>query len=293
MRGHAGHWGLFPLRGAGNAATHRIDADAGVFAIPCRIRRRDDDHRRGIGGRIAIQQAKGRRDHPGRQIIVHGHGIAEDALGVLGRAAPGGKGDLAEMLALGAIKMEVTLGIKREPVAGRQTVKGQNILHLAIDAGALGGGFGMLLPRGAARAFLHRAEAQHVAGEASLHRGIGVDDRADLRRTLNSPGKPAQLQPQRVAHGIRAHRAERRHVAAIARIGRQAVDILHGETGVGNRLQRGIDGQLQPRLRQLAPHGRLANPTDNHCRCRHRLSPLLIHMPLWRISHRRCASTYR
>ena len=154
--------------------------------------------------------------------------------------------DQPEHLAGRAVAVHVLVGVHADPIRRRHGAKGRAPLaERARDPVALPA-------PGAARAtgrerrvgrLPHRAEAQHVAAEARGDRHGGCDDRPSGPGQVAAAVDPGRVDPERLLDGGGAALAHPH--AAGARIGRQPVDVLQREPGVGDRLEAGVDGQRE------------------------------------------------
>ena len=89
----------------------------------------------------------------------------------------------------------------------------------------------------------HGAEAQHVAAEARGDCHGGCDDRPSGPGQVAAPVDPGRVDPEGLLDGGGAALAHPQ--ADGAGIGRQPVDVLEREPGVGDRLEAGVDGQRE------------------------------------------------
>ena len=69
----------------------------------------------------------------------------------------------------------------------------------------------------------------------------------DLGRALGRSRVPVELEPQRVLHLDDAGAGEVGVAATAAGVRGQAVDVGEGQPGVGDRLLRGLDGEVDAR----------------------------------------------
>ena len=102
----------------------RLDPD-GVVAIGCGVGRRDDEGDRTVDRDVAIEETEGVRDHPGRQVVVHGERVAERRPGIQRRVPPAVDSQPAELLFCRAVEVHVTAGVEGEPIGGRIGVSGE------------------------------------------------------------------------------------------------------------------------------------------------------------------------
>ncbi len=97
--GHGGHVvELVPARPAPEGGAHRVHVAGGPRRVAGVVGVGDDEGGRAVTGRIAVEQAERRRDHAGRQVVLHGHGVAVDGVRIEAGVAPGVDGDLPELL---------------------------------------------------------------------------------------------------------------------------------------------------------------------------------------------------
>ena len=123
---------------------------------------------------------------------------------------------------------------------------------------------------GGVRRLPDRAEAQDVPAEAGGHRQHGGDHRAAGAGEVTAPVDPGGLEPEGLFDGGDAAFAHAH--AGRARIGRQPVDVVELQPGVGHSLQAGIDGQARGDRPSAAGRAPTARPrtarrgarTDRH-----------------------------
>ena len=89
-----------------------------------------DDHRSGaIAGHVAIEETEGVGDHACGEVVVHGHRIAVDGIGVERGVLAVVQRDLRELLAGRAVLVEVPASEERDPDRSRGRRKGQRPLQ--------------------------------------------------------------------------------------------------------------------------------------------------------------------
>ena len=90
-----------------------------------------------------------------------------------------------------------------------------------------------------------------------------VEDRPARPRNLRAAADPRRSQPQRLLERGDAALAEADLVAHPARIRGEAVDVVGGQTGVGDRREAGVDGERQRIAHQPAADVGSADPRDD------------------------------
>ena len=100
-------------------------------------------------------------------------------------------------------------------------------------------------------------------GQARADGHHRVDHRLDLRRALGRTRVPIQLEPQRVLHLDDTRAREVESATAGAGVGRETVDVGHGESGVGDRGACGLDGEVDARAVEASTDVGLADSRDD------------------------------
>ncbi len=216
------------------------------------------DHRdRAVARDVAVVEPERSGDHPGVQVVVHGHRIAVDGRRIECRVCALVQRDPAERLPRGAVPVEVPLCVQRQHVRRRRRAE----RHLpAGGAGAPGRGHLAFLHQLLERCLPQRAEAQHVAG----HAGGDGHHRRD-HRAAGTEGVHAAVDPRRTNSQCalqRGHAAFAHAGDVEARVGGQPVDVVECQAGVGDRGLARLDGQRQRRNHQPAAEPRRADAGD-------------------------------
>ena len=239
---------LVPRRAAVNRRTDRLDPQRRLAQILGAVDARHDDRGAAVAGNVAVVEAERRRDHAGREVVVHRHRRGVDRLRVERRVAARVERDPRQLLARRAVLVEVALREHRDPDRGRRRGEHEVPLHepAGLEAAAASPtghhrGAALLALRAALE---HAAEAQDVVRETRRDREARVDHRTELPRRLEPAVVPTAVEPQRVDHVVGAGAAEPGRRAHRARVGRQAVDLGGREARVLDRREARVEGEL-------------------------------------------------
>ena len=91
----------------------------------------------------------------------------------------------------------------------------------------------------------HRAVDEHVLGQPGGDRQRRRHDGPHLGRSFPAAVVPVERQAERVLHLGRGRAAEPRRPGAHAGVGREPVDVVAGQAGVGNGGQCGVHREIQ------------------------------------------------
>ena len=174
------------------------------------------------------------------EVVVHRHRFAVDRDRIERRVGATVQRDPPEHLACRSVAMQVVVRVHADPVRGRHRAERRPPLHeRAGDATVTAGAE----PECRERRLPDRAEAQHVAAQTTRHREHRRDDRAARSGKVAAAVDPRRPESQRFfdrGDTALAH-AHPRH----AGIGRQPVDVVEGEPGIGDRREARVDGQRE------------------------------------------------
>ena len=248
----------------------RLDAHRRMGEVVGDRRRRDDDGDGPVARHVAVVEPERRGDGPRREVVVHRHGVPVDGGRVQGRVPSPVDRDQPEHLAGSAVAVQVLVGVHADPVGGGHGAEGgAPFAERARDP---------LGPTASAVAVRHRglrclcrqhgegglpdgAEAEHVAAEPRGHRHGGGDDRAARPGQVAATVDPGRVDAQRLLDGADAALAH--PAAAHPGIGRQAVDVVERQPGVGDRRQAGVDGQRERVDHQPPAEGGAADAAED------------------------------
>ncbi len=252
--GLVGHHVLIPREPFEDLRTHRLDADRLVREITGDVGSRDDHGDGRIAGHVAVVQAERRRDHAGRQVVVHGHRVAVDGVLVASGTHAVVDGDVAEQLPGGAVLLHVLAGVEADPRGRRHGAeRGPPLVERARHPRVRG----REEPQRGVGGLPHGAHAQHVTAQAGRDREHGGHDRTTGTGQLHAAVDPRRVESQRVLEGAGTPFAHPHRAGT--RIGRDAVDVARVEARIGDGLERRVDGECQGVLHQPAPDGRPAD----------------------------------
>ncbi len=271
-RGPVGHRGevveLVPRGPSVDPHADGLDPQGRVSQILGPIAPGHDDRGRAVARNVAVVETKRRRDHARREVVVHRHRVAVDRLRVERGVAARVQGDPRELLSGRAVLVEVALGKHRNPDRGRRRRERQVPFH---EAGRLEPAAAPATTAGhdrsaalfaLGRTLVDRAEAEHMIREPRRDRQAGVHDRAELAGRFEPAAVPTALQAQGVDHLVRARAGETGRRAHRPGIGRHPVDVVGGQTGVLDRREATVEGQVERIAEQPAPDVGLADPGD-------------------------------
>ena len=200
----------------------------------------------GVGHQAAVQQVQGPGDGPAGEHVLHRQRLAHQRPRVEGGPAPGGDGDLGQLLPGGAVAVHVPrAGQGVGPDRRRQTERG---LELGlVDA-----------VEGAHRRPHARAPALPVADQGHPAAPAGHGQRGVAQ--VEHEGRPADVRAVAVARGDAQVLAQlgRRQAG-----GKETVNLGLLDPGLGQRVAAGLGVQLEGRLvGQDADLVRLADADD-------------------------------
>ena len=212
----------------------------------CAFGRCDDDGHRTVGLQTAVEEPVGIHDPRRMPMVFNGHRCAHLGFGVEPGVAALRHGNVGEVIRRRTIARHVGRIVRAENCC---RVRG------AERHEPLAGPFGQAGAAGTARAAaVERAEDEDVLAQPRIdgHRG-GGNERARRRSAVRIEHlKVARLQPERVVELVRIDR-----IGEVILVGHDAVDVVNGEPGVGDRVQacfgREVDHARPGRFRKRRP----------------------------------------
>ena len=216
-------------------------------------------------GHVAVVEPERGGDGPRREVVVHRHRLPVDGGRVERSVPPPVDRDQPEHLAGGAVAVQVLVGVHADPVGGGHGAEGgAPFAERARDRRPLAAAATAAAPACAAcAARAAKVDSQTVRKHSTWrqrpdgHRHGGGDDRA--ARPGRSPPPLIQVGWMRSASSMALAPPSLMPPPLEPGIGRQAVDVLEREPGVGDRLEAGVDGERE-RVDHEPPADR--RPTD-------------------------------
>ena len=239
---------LVPRNPFEDLGAYRLDAHRRVREVVGDRRRRDDHGDGPVAWYVAVVEPERGGDRPRREIVVHRHRIPVDGSGVERSVAPPVERDQSEHLAGGTVAVHVLRGVHADPVGGGHGAErsapfaeraGNPLRPFPAATTVCRGGLRCSSGQDGEGGLPHGPEAQDMAAEAGGHGQGGRYDRTARTREVAASVDPRRADAQRLLDGAGAPLAHA--AAAHARIGRQPVDVLDREPGVGDRGEAGID----------------------------------------------------
>ncbi len=252
MRGLADDLGLMgngvlvPRHALEDLGAHRFDAHRRVGEIPACRRRGDDDRDGPVAGHVTVVEPEWRGDGPCREVVIHRHGVAVDGGRIQRRIPPPVDRDQTEHLARGAVAMQVLIGVDADPVGrGHGPERGAPLAERAGHALRPPAARSMLVLGGqhGERGLPDSAEAEHVSTESRRHGHGGGNHGAARSGEIAATVDPGGVDPQSLFDG--AGTALAHPPSGGPGIGRQTVDVVEGQPGIGDRLEAGVDRQRE------------------------------------------------